>query len=165
VRRGQDPLVGHDVAAPARQQVFLHAGHVLATARPTMISTILGSCVAVCLWDPGTGVGGLNHFQLPVGGGPTRSPRFGDVAMEMLLTQVVGAGARPASLRAMVFGGACVIEALRQQAHHLGLRNVELAFTFLASRQVPVLREDVGGQRGRKLLFTTDTGDIACRRL
>jgi hypothetical protein len=76
-------LAEHDVA---RTKVYLHPGQVFAAAYPTTVTTILGSCVSLCLWDPTLRIGGINHFLLPFWiGDDAASPRFGTVAIESLI--------------------------------------------------------------------------------
>jgi chemotaxis protein CheD len=150
-------------AAPARRGVYLQPGHVHATAEPTAITTILGSCVAVCLFDPERGVGGMNHFLLAHPVRRERSSRFGTVAMEELLDRVTELGASPGALRAKVFGGAAVLGA--RSGRTLGDENVALAVATLEGCQVPIVAGDVGGARGRKLVFHTDDGDAFVRAL
>ncbi len=147
----------------ARRSVYLHAGQVHASAEPCSLVTVLGSCVAVCLCDREAGVGGMNHFLLPHPTLREQSPRFGAFAMPHLLDEVLRLGARRERLEAKVFGGACVIEALK--GRNLGAENVELALTALEAAGVPVLERDVGGHNGRKLVFHSDVGAAWVRRL
>ena len=141
----------------ARRQVYLHAGQIAVASEPTAIVTVLGSCVAVCLWDPGSRVGGVNHFLLPHHVQLERSPRFGNVAVPRLVDAVVRAGASRGGLVAKVFGGACVLGAVTH-ARRLGEENAALALDLLAPAGIPVLDRDVGGERGRKLVFVSDEG-------
>lgn len=144
---------------PAPAKVYLQPGQWAASATPATITTILGSCVAVCLWDPHLRLGGMNHFMLPFETGRTSgSPRFGDVAIRQLLTRLVALGARPAALEASIVGGACVMEAFRR-ADHIGLRNADLADRMLAAQGIRVRMREVGGNRGRKVIFETATGE------
>ncbi len=144
--------------------VFLHAGQLIESADPCRVTTILGSCVAVGVWDVWSGVGGINHYMLPLAAAQrSGSARFGSVALPLLLTRLTALGARQGGLRAKVFGGACVLEAMRESA--LGGKNVELARRFLAERGIPIVAEDVGGDRGRKLVFTTGDGAAEVRFL
>jgi len=147
----------------ARRSVYLHAGQVHASAEPASVVTVLGSCVAVCLCDREAGVGGMNHFLLPHATVREQSPRFGAFAMPHLLEKVLELGARRGRLEAKVFGGACVIEALR--GRNLGTENAELALKALEAAGVPVVERDLGGQSGRKLVFHTDVGAAWVRRL
>lgn len=151
-----------------RDSTYLHPGHVAVASRATAVTTILGSCVAVCLWDPAGRLGGINHFLLPsvAEGSDVSSPRFGNVAVGQLVERVLALGARRRELQAKVFGGACVIDAFRARPadDHLGLKNVEVAQTLLRHEGIPVVAEDVGGRRGRKVIFHTDSG-VALVRL
>jgi chemotaxis protein CheD len=147
-----------------RAQVYLHAGHLHAASSPTAITTVLGSCVAVCLHDPVTRVGGMNHFLLPLHAERAGSPRFGTVAIPALVDAVVRAGASRADLVAKVFGGASVIPAMAER-RPLGDENVVLAEELLQAARIPVLDRDVGGARGRKLVLFTDEGTAWVRLL
>jgi chemotaxis protein CheD len=148
------------------QQAYLHAGHMIVSREPCRVTTILGSCVAVGLWDPTSGVGGINHFLLPHGnGGNLDSPRFGNVAVRALIREVVLAGARRRHLQAKLFGGACVLRAFQSGGWHLGRKNVDIARQILTDEHIPVSIADVEGQRGRKLIFQTHDGAAWVRSL
>jgi chemotaxis protein CheD len=143
---------------PALPGVYLHPGQVFLSVQPTAVTTILGSCVAVGLWDHERGVGGLCHYLLPESPkAQAPSPRFADAAVGQLLQGILALGARPGAVVAKVFGGACVLEAMRR-AGHLGSRNVQRARALLAERGIRILAEDVEGDRGRKLVFHTHDG-------
>jgi chemotaxis protein CheD len=154
--------------SPARSEAefYLHPGRVFATAEPRTLRTILGSCVAICLFDPGLPAGGMNHYLLP--GQPGRSaesPRFAGPALARLLASMQQLGSPKSRLQAKVFGGACVLRPAPSSAGDLGSRNVERAFELLASEHIPVINHDVGGSRSRKLLFRTHDGAAFIRRL
>lgn len=140
-----------------RARVYLQGGEVFAAAEPTAVTTVLGSCVAVCLFAPGTGIGGVNHYLLPTGP-DGRTGRFGVTAMRLLLERVQALGARKLDLRAKVFGGAGML-GHRPGGRTLGEQNAELAVQTLAAEGIPILGGDVGGARGRKLVFHADTGE------
>jgi chemotaxis protein CheD len=143
---------------------YLHAGQMHVARAPTAITTILGSCVSVCLFDPSTGIGGMNHFLLPHHVERERSPRFGTVAVPELVESVVRAGGRRGGLQAKVFGGASVIHAFRG-SRNLGEENARLAVRLLEEAGIPVLDADVGGNRGRKVVFHSDEGSVWVRKL
>lgn len=144
-----------------RERRYLQPGQLHVATAPTAITTILGSCVSVCLWDPQRRVGGMNHFMLPnPAGGSVASPRFGNTAMEELVAKVRGIHGRLPLLRARVFGGACMFDGMKTTAH-LGQQNSALAIEFLSRRGIDIVQIDVGGNRGRKLIFHTDEG-TAC---
>jgi chemotaxis protein CheD len=159
---GADPPRAPDTGA--RPQVYLHGGQLVATATPTSVTTVLGSCVAVCLFDPVARVGGVNHFLLPHHVERERSPRFGNVAVPELVRAVVRAGASREALVAKVFGGASVIAGM-SHGRRLGEENAALALHLLEEARIPVLDRDVGGTRGRKLVFVTDEGTAWVRLL
>lgn len=138
---------------------YLQPGQLLVATTPTLVTTILGSCVAVCLWDSGIRIGGLNHFMLPLfAGSGVKSARFGNVAMQELLDRMIAAGARLADLQARVFGGSCMFEQMKS-SNHLGQKNIHLALDFLSLRGIDVVQIEVGGDRGRKLRYHTDEGE------
>lgn len=139
---------------PVRERRYLQPGQLVVSVLPAAVTTILGSCIAVCLWEPQRGIGGMNHFMLPMG---SAGPRFGPAAMEQLLEKMRGAGARLPLLRAKVFGGACMFAEMQSSAH-LGQKNADVAIDFLKRRGIEIVQTDVGGNRGRKLIFHTDEG-------
>jgi len=147
-------------------ELYLHPGQIFVSAEPHRVTTILGSCVSVCMWDGARGIGGLNHFLLPHWAGDGHSSaRFGNVAIRMLVDGLVGLGVQRRRLQAKVFGGACVMEAFRGTGEHLGVKNVEVAARMLHDEGVDVVARDVGGRRGRKLIFQTNEGSVWMRLL
>jgi chemotaxis protein CheD len=142
-----------------RKNVQLYAGQLVASEAPAMVTTILGSCVAVCLFDRRLEYGGVNHFLLPDRvGGDQFSPRFGSVACKRLLEQMLALGCDRCDLQAKVFGGASVLDAFRGGGQQLGARNVETALSMLAQEGIDVVATDVGGRFGRRLVYFSDTG-------
>jgi chemotaxis protein CheD len=141
---------------------FLQPGHLVISVEPMKITTILGSCVAVCLWDYRKRIGGMNHFMLPMfsGGSAASSPRFGDVAMHQLIEGLRAVGGRLPFMRARVFGGACMFEQMHS-ATHLGQKNADVAIEFLNDTGIEVVQVDTGGKRGRKVMYETE-GGTAC---
>ncbi len=131
---------------------FLYPGQVFVTRDPITISTILGSCAAVCLWDSHKRAGGMNHYLLPdgLGEGPNRL-RYGNVANPELLNQVLALGCEIRNLQAKIFGGSSAFAVDLSQS--VGSRNVELAENFLRSAGIPVVERGVSGKHGRRLDF------------
>jgi chemotaxis protein CheD len=149
-----------------RPAFFLHPGRVFTSAEPCTVRTILGSCVAVCIWDSVLKAGGVNHFVLPYSAENGQgSPRFGNVAVQRLIADLLALGCEKRNLQAKVFGGASVIGAFREGRNQLGMKNIQIALDLLASEGIPVIAEDVGGQRGRKVVFQTHDGTAWVRRL
>lgn len=138
------------------RSVTLMQGEFHASRDPVVLSTILGSCVAVCLHDPASGIGGMNHFLLPDGGGSqdARSERYGVNAMEQLINALLRLGARRAGLVAKAFGGANMSPRLAP----IGDANARFARQFLATEGITCLAESFGGTNARRVLFWPQTG-------
>lgn len=125
-----------------------------------IITTVLGSCVAVCLYDLSAGVGGMNHFLLPEGrSGDLEEVVFGLHAMELLINSMLKQGAMKSNMKAKLFGGAKMIGGLSD----IGERNVQFAHEFLDDESLPILAESVGGTMGRKIRFAPTTGSVMQR--
>jgi len=149
---------------------FLHAGQVFVSAEPQSIVLILGSCVGVCIWDEVNAIGGATHYLLPSwDGAGVASPRYGNVAISILVQKLLEAGAERRQLRAKVFGGGCLFNSMREsrsnKEQHLGSRNVETALETLTKAQIPVVSTIVGVDRGQRIVFRTDTGDAEIKVL
>ena len=161
---GNPKALGAD--ALSLPSVYLHPGQIFVAVGPAAVTTILGSCVAVCIWDGTLGIGGINHFLLPMGARTaTMGLRYGNVAIEKLLERLASTGTQPVNLRAKVFGGACVLDAMRGKENHLGGKNVDIARKALAEAGIPVVASDVGGNRGRKLIFFPHDGSALVKLL
>lgn len=120
------------------------------------LSTILGSCVAVCLWDPIAAMGGMNHFLLPGvdGGAKDGSLRYGVHAMEQLINALLKMGAYRNRLEAKLFGGARISSNLRD----VGSSNAAFAREFLQAEGIPCRAESLGGSQARRVIFRPATG-------
>lgn len=147
--------------------VYLHPGEIFTSATPTEVTTILGSCVAVCLWDSQLRIGGVNHFLLPSPpNAEAPSARYGDTAIPRLLEELEALGSHRRNLRAKLFGGACVGVGFRLSGKvQLGERNVALGRKVLAEEGISLIAEDLGGTSGRKLRFRTDDGTALIKKL
>jgi len=141
---------------------FLYPGQVFVTRDPVTISTILGSCAAVCLWDRHKKAGGMNHYLLPEGAveGPNRL-RYGNVSNPELLQRVLALGCEIRHLQAKIFGGSCAFSS--DPTLSVGSRNVELAENFLQSAGIPIMERDISGKRGRRLVFHIADGVTTIR--
>jgi chemotaxis protein CheD len=134
-----------------------------------LITTTLGSCIAVCLWDRERRIGGMNHFMLP-DGGPAgsgargeASGRYGDFAMDLLIGELVKRGASRQAMEAKVFGGGAVIEGMHSM--NVGERNTQFAFDYLRTERIPVLSKDVLEIYPRKVCFLPASGKAMVKRL
>jgi chemotaxis protein CheD len=139
---------------------FLYPASLFASKTPHLVTTILGSCVAVCVYDPVIKVGGINHFMLPLWNGQgLASPKYGNIAIERLLEKMLSLGCFKNNLQAKVFGGGEVIQTSVTQ-FNIGARNIKLALDMLDELKIPVIGQSVGGKLGRKILFNTETFEV-----
>lgn len=143
-------------------------GEYYVTGRDMLLVTVLGSCVSACIRDPSTGIGGMNHFMLPEGGGDEHNPlsasaRYGGYAMEVLINQLVKLGASRSRLEAKVFGGAAVLRGFTTV--NVGQKNSEFVIDYLRSERIRVLAQDLLDLFPRKVYFWPATGRVMVRKL
>ncbi len=152
-------------APPTIQEYFLRPGYIYLTREPTLISTVLGSCVAVTLWDKKLELGGINHFLFPMVNEPREATaRYGNVAMNALIRLFLEEGSRKDALEAQIFGGACLPDSSRE-AQQVGEDNVSIGREILGRNGIPIISEDIGGTRGRKLIFNSLTNEVVILRV
>jgi chemotaxis protein CheD len=143
---------------------FLYPGMIYASSGQCAVTTLLGSCVAVCLWDPIKGAGGMNHYLLPLWNGEgLATPRYGNVAISMLIERLMALGCARSSLAAKIFGGANVLESPNGLLN-IGERNIALAESTLAENGIRIISRDTGGTTGRKIMFLTGSGDVFVKK-
>lgn len=144
---------------------FLHPCTLFVHREEHWVSTILGSCVSLCLWDPQLQLGGINHYMLPLWNGeglPT--PKYGNIAIEKLLERMLKLGCSRERLVAKLFGGAKVI-AGEVAPFSVGDRNALVAHEILVHHGIQIAVSEVGGTRGMRLIFNTRTGKVLVKRL
>lgn len=137
-------------------QKVIYSEQLHIAIEPTEIITVLGSCVSVCLYDPTTKISGMNHYLLPLwNGNGLKSLKYGNISTERLIEGVIQAGANIRKLEAKVFGGAILnIE----EWISVGPRNIQIAMDVLEKYNIPVIAHDVGGDKGRKIIFANEDG-------
>lgn len=144
---------------------FLHPCTIFVHKEEHWVSTILGSCISICLWDQPLGLGGINHYMLPLWNGEgLATPKYGNIAIEKLIDKMLSLGSRKDRLVAKAFGGAKVIHG-DAGTQSVGERNIQLARETLAKHGIPLVASDMGGTRGMKILFNTRTGQVLSARL
>jgi len=138
-------------------------GEVCASSQPIWISTVLGSCVATCLYDEVAGVGGMNHFMLPESrGNPRACASFGVHAMEMLINEIMRYGGDRRRLKAKFFGGGAVVRS-QAKTWNIGEQNVGFTRAFLDTERIPIIAEHVGGTCGMRVQFHTRSAKVLVR--
>ena len=134
------------------------------TDAPVALVTLLGSCVAACLYDATLGVGGMNHFMLPGGGDDDGTcARYGVNAMELLINDLLKLGARRNRLQAKVFGGGNVLAGFHSDP--VGTRNARFVLEYLGAENIPIRAQDLGDIHARKVGFFPQTGRTLVKRL
>ncbi len=141
-------------------------GEYFVTDSGMLLVTVLGSCVAACIRDSRTGLGGMNHFMLPDDGGRDAigtSARYGTYAMEVLINHLLKLGAQRNRLEAKVFGGGAVMESL--SSSNVGIRNAEFVLDYLQTEKIPVVAKDLLDSYPRKVYYFPQTGRVLVKKL
>ena len=143
-------------------------GEYYYTPKDMLIVTVLGSCVSACIRDRVTGLGGMNHFMLPDGGGDASNPvsasmRYGTYAMEVLINDLLKAGAKRENMEAKVFGGGAVLRGFT--AINVGERNAAFVMNYLKTEKMRVVAEDLNDIYPRKVYFFPRTGKVLVKKL
>ncbi len=139
---------------------FLYPCTMVTCAEPTAVTTILGSCVALCLHDPKKGIGGINHYMLPLWNGQgLASAKYGNIAIKMLLKQMLAQDCKKKDLIAKLFGGANQ----SNSRFKIGEQNIEIAREMLKDQGIRIVSENSGGINGRKMIFETHTGKVSMK--
>jgi chemotaxis protein CheD len=149
-----------------RRVSIVQGEHAVVSEPHVVLSTVLGSCIAVCLQDPVARIGGMNHFLLsePSTGadvGPTELQRYGIHAMEVLINGLMAKGASRERLRAHIYGGANVVAGLGK----IGSHNAAFARRFCRTEGISIAHEDVGGNCARRVEFLPHEGKSRCTRV
>ncbi|HYM75349.1 MAG TPA: chemotaxis protein CheD [Candidatus Dormibacteraeota bacterium] len=148
-----------DAADDKHARHYLIPGKIFAAAQPFAISTIVGTGVALCLWDSENRIGGANHFILPEGPEDSvNATRYANVANPALLQRMCDLGAHVNALEARIFGGSLPGVTFSTGGDCLGDRNVHAVTHFLKMNGIRLVQSEVGGTHGRKLVFQTDDG-------
>ena len=143
-------------------------GEYYVTGRDMVLVTVLGSCVAACIRDCRSGIGGMNHFMLPDNNADDSSPlsssaRYGTYAMEILLNQLAKLGARRVNLEAKVFGGGNVLRGFT--VANVGQRNADFVLEFLATEKIRIVAQDLVDIYPRKVYYFPSSGKVMVKKL
>ncbi len=156
------------------KRVSLSPAEYFASGESVTISTLLGSCVAACLFDPVRRIVGMNHFLLgnrryardiPVSS--TEAGRYGVHAMELLINEMMRLGANRKTLRAKAFGGATIMSNKAEAGNFVCVGEVNARFIreFLSNEGIPLLAEDLGGEKGRVIHFSNGDYTVLVRKI
>ncbi|MCX7194081.1 MAG: chemoreceptor glutamine deamidase CheD [Proteobacteria bacterium] len=148
--------------------VKIQPGEYYVTGRDMVLVTVLGSCVAACIRDKQTGIGGMNHFMLPDNlsddGGPVGlAGRYGTYAMELMINQMLKAGAKRSNLEAKVFGGGNVLRGFT--VTNVGQRNADFVIDYLQTENIALIAKDMLDIYPRKVYYFPATGRTLVKKL
>lgn len=149
---------------PNIKKAGIHIGGVFSSREPAVIRTVLGSCVAACLYDPVALAGGMNHFMLPGGEDADLPTRFGVHAMEVLINQLMELGADRRRLKAKIFGGADVLK-MRGNFIRVAEKNREFIKQFLSVEGIPIVAQRLGGTDPLQVYFFTHDAKVLIKPL
>lgn len=143
------------------KRIRLNIGDIVVTREPAVLETILGSCVAVCLWDARLRIGGLNHYLVPTGRGePERDSLYGTTSVRRLIEQTLNLGSERHNLQARIFGGGSILKSL-EDIFTIGAANVRIAREILHEYGIPVVHDFVGAECGIRIAFQTWSGAVS----
>lgn len=143
------------------KRIRLNIGDIVVTQESAILETILGSCVAVCLWDARRRIGGLNHYLVPAGRGePERDNLYGRTSVRKLIEQTLSHGSDRHSLQARIFGGGSILKSL-EDIFTIGAANVQIAREILGEYGIPVVHDFVGAECGIRIAFQTWDGAVS----
>jgi len=156
-----------DLISSHEHNIYLKPGEVVIARKPVLVSTVLGSCVAVTLFSPDCGFGAICHAMLPNSAGQSEDLRYVDSALLHIYRKAQEFGAVNKHLVVKLFGGARVLNigSAESTGYSIGEQNVARALEVIASLGLAVAGEDTGGLVGRKLYFCTRDGDVYLRRM
>ena len=138
---------------------YLYPGEIFSNKKPHIVDTILGSCIAVFLWDPFLQLGSINHYMLPLWNKEgTPSFKYGDIAIPELIARMKKMGSSKENIKAKLFGGSQISNS--RGTFNIGKRNILVAQNMLEIEQIPIVSHSVGGAFGRKVIFYSGSGDV-----
>lgn len=149
-----------------KKKITIFIGEYYTSSEPVVIKTLLGSCVAVCLYDGTNRIGGMNHILLPGKADINEmddASRYSINAMEILINSMMKLGSERGEIIAKVFGGASVIQGISSEKA-VGPKISEFVLSFLRKERIKIKGSDLGGSKSRTVFFHTDTGDVFLKR-
>ncbi len=147
------------------KEIYLYPGQIYAETDPALVTTVLGSCVSVCLFDKVEKIGAINHFMLPLWNGDgLPSPKYGNIAIPKLIEKMILNGCRRNNLVAKIFGGASVLNS-SSGLMGVGERNISLAKDMLKMEGIQIVAASLGENYGRKIIFNTLTGEVLMKKV
>lgn len=146
-----------ETSTEEKNKFFVQPGYIFVCKEPHLLSTVLGSCISVCIWDSEKGFGGMNHFIHAKPFKREQTAKFGSVSIPHLIKSMLDLGASKHNLRCHIVGGS-------QNPQHgsmvVGRDNIKIAESIIKKHYIDIITFDTGGEFGRKVVFDTETGEI-----
>ena len=141
-------------------------GEFYVTSHNETITTILGSCISACVRDRRAGLGGMNHFMLPIGKSASKiqkadAARYGNFAMEQMINDILRNGGTRDNLEIKIFGGGRVMRGMTD----VGQQNIRFVREYIELEGLNLLAEDIGGNYPRKVMYQPKTGKVKMKKL
>ena len=152
--------------------LFLKPGEMLVSEGPMIVSTLLGSCVAVTMYSPRQRLGAICHAllprcrnEMPCSHRQTEAGKYVECAVKRMLGWLLSRGVAKSEIQAKVFGGSDMFDTTGSKGQSVGRQNIEMALGMLEDESLRLVKQDLGGSRGRKIIFHTHTGEVFLKRL
>ncbi|NLK45386.1 MAG: chemoreceptor glutamine deamidase CheD [Treponema sp.] len=153
-----------------KQIITILPGEFFSTDKDVLISTLLGSCISIAIFDPENKSGGLNHFMLPTTNrikeiSSEEQGRYGNFAIELLINDMLKKGSKKENLTAKIFGGSNVLDDCGYHPNSTGVNNILFALDYLSTEKIPITANDTGGIFPRKIFYNPRTAKIFLKRI
>lgn len=141
---------------PMIENYYLNTGAIFVSGQEYLVSTVLGSCVSVCIWDSRGNAGGMNHYIYSNAKNGVRNSKYGDISINHMLNLLFKMGAIRNNLKAHIVGGG----QNPNLTSNIGEENIAIAEEILRRNRITIVTRDIGGQTGRKVIFNNISGEI-----
>lgn len=164
-------MIDFPVAADSSfKRITIYMGGYYVSKDPSVIKTVLGSCISVCLFETKKLIGGMNHFMLPElkdydATDDYNNTRYGIFAMEVLINEIIKLGGKKENLVAKIFGGGHVLTSMTSNILNVADKNIKFAKKFLNDEKIPIVSADIGGNSPRKVFFFNTENRILMKKL
>jgi chemotaxis protein CheD len=152
--------------------LFLKPGELVVSDGPLIVTTLLGSCVAVTMFSPRQRLGAICHAllptcrkEMPCSHGQTDAGKYVECAIRLMLEGLMARGVAKNEIEAKLFGGSDMFDPAEGRSRSVGRQNMETALSMLEGESVRLITQDLGGPRGRKIIFHMHTGEVFLKRL
>lgn len=158
------------MADDSYKRVTIHIGGYYVSREPSVVKTILGSCISVCFFESEKKIGGMNHFMLPESKDldnidDYNNTRYGIYAMEVTMNEILKLGGKKINITAKIFGGGNVLPGITSNVLKVADKNISFAKKFLSDESIPIISEDIGGNSPRKVFFFNTKNKIMVKKL